>query len=233
MKKNWSCLLLCLSLATRIQPAAAAADPDSVYLFSYATSRNNHHNGLQYAWSRDQQDWRPIGNDFGYLKSDYGRWGAEKRMLSPYLFAGPDGLWHCIWSLNEQDPAFAHAASADLVNWKRQSYPLVKQGSNVVNLVARYDARQGYYTITYNSADGKSYGLTTKDFRTYGPVKEMPALQGGRQTVDLPDGKAEGQVHRVPWAVVGNLINAWELKQFKAQQDRETTRQDSQRFAGL
>ena len=62
---------------------ASANEPDSVYLFAYATAKNNNHNGLHFAWSRDQKTWYSIGNEFSYLKSDYGRWGFEKRMIDP------------------------------------------------------------------------------------------------------------------------------------------------------
>ncbi|MVT12273.1 alpha-L-arabinofuranosidase C-terminal domain-containing protein [Chitinophaga tropicalis] len=233
MNKNWSCILFCLALAFRPAPAAAAADPDSVYLFSYATGKNNNHNGLQYAWSRDREDWHPIGTDFGYLKSDYGSWGIEKRMLTPYLFPGADGLWHCIWALNERGNVFAHAASADLVNWKRQSYPEVKQGTTVKGIAAAYDNRQQLYIVFYNSADGKSYELSTKDFVSYSPVREIGSFKSASQQISLPGGRAEGQVHRVSWAVVEKLIQTYELKQYRSAQERETTQQDGQRFAGM
>ncbi|MBC7651286.1 MAG: alpha-L-arabinofuranosidase, partial [Deinococcales bacterium] len=84
---------------------------DSVYLFSYATLKNNSHNGLHFAWSKDGNNWASIGNEYSYLKCDYGKWGSEKRMISPYMLLGNDGIWHCIWSLNATEQVFAHAAS--------------------------------------------------------------------------------------------------------------------------
>lgn len=99
-----------------------ASQPDSAYLFSYATGKDNNHNGLHFAWSNDQENWHRIGPEHSFLRSDYGRWGTEKRMLSPYLTRTPDGLWHCYWTLNEQTETFGHAASTDLVYWGRQSY---------------------------------------------------------------------------------------------------------------
>lgn len=99
-----------------------ASKPDSAYLFSYATGKDNNHNGLHFAWSNDRENWHRIGPEHSFLRSDYGRWGSEKRMLSPYLTQTPDGLWHCYWTLNEYTETFAHAASADLIYWGRQSY---------------------------------------------------------------------------------------------------------------
>lgn len=239
MRKGWllHLLIVCavIQLAEATATVAAANNPDSVYLFSYATGKNNDHNGLHFAWSQDGQLWYTIGNEYGYLRSDYGRWGADKRMISPYLMRGKDGMWHCVWSLNEKDHLFAHAASADLVNWKRQSYPEAGGGSNVVQPVLRYDAGQHTYTIAHGSADGKYYRLSTADFKIYRPEGAIPASQYGDESVNvsLPGGSARGQVHRVAWTEVDRLIKAYEVKQYKRTQESETTKQDGERFAGL
>jgi alpha-L-arabinofuranosidase len=232
-------LLLAL-IAQAVQTAFAGAsnnnnEPDSVYLFSYSTNKNNHHNGLHFAWSRDRQQWYNIGNEYGYLRSDYGRWGAEKRMIAPYLVQGANGTWQCVWGLNERELLFAHASSPDLVYWGRQSYPAVKEGTNCLRPVIRYDGKQGSYTITYTDAAGKYYSVTTKDFKTYGIVAEVPAAQyaDSSVTITLPTGIATGQVHRVPWTVVEKLIKTYALKQYKNSQNNESTQQDPQRFAGL
>ncbi|MGB8194556.1 MAG: hypothetical protein WCF67_21670, partial [Chitinophagaceae bacterium] len=62
-------------------------EPDSAYLFSYGT------NGLRFAWSLDKEKWTAIGNGYAYVKSDYGRWGSEKKMIAPYLIQGRKGEW--------------------------------------------------------------------------------------------------------------------------------------------
>ena len=95
-------------------------EPDSVYLFSYAISKDAGRSGLQYAWSTDGKKWFPAGG--GYVKCDYGAWGAEKRMFHPMLTRSADGLWYCIWNLNEGKEEFGCAVSSDLMKWKAQSY---------------------------------------------------------------------------------------------------------------
>jgi len=209
--------------------------PDSAYLFSYSSDKNNDRGGLQFAWSQDKQQWHVIGNGFAFLKSDYGRWGSDKRMLSPWLIQAPDGIWHCIWSLNERDHLFAHAASADLVNWKRQSYPSIEAGPNFLHPKVQYDAGQRSYTITYTGDTGKQYRITTTDFKTYTPAAEItaPHYADGSVTITLPDGAATGQVHRVPWAVVERLIKTQELAQYNWQQQAESSIKDNERFAML
>lgn len=78
-------LLSFLFLTQEIVIASIA--PDSVYLFSYTTTKNSNKNGLHFAWSNDRSTWFAIGNEYGFLKSDYGRWGSEKRMYDPIELA--------------------------------------------------------------------------------------------------------------------------------------------------
>ena len=214
---------------------ALAKEPDSVYLFSYATAKNNHHNGLHFAWSRDNLSWYSIGNEFSYLKSDYGRWGSEKRMITPYLIQGAGGEWQCIWSLNERDKVFAHASSRDLVDWGRQSYPGTKTGMNILRPAMNYDSRSGIYTIMYTDSLGRHYMLTSKDFKTFSPVNDVPSSQYKNLsvTIDLPEGRVTGQLHFVAWEVVDKLIKTAELQQYKNMLYSESAKDDAQRFAGL
>lgn len=60
---------------------SAVAKIDSLYLFAYGTAKNDYHNGLHYAWSQDQENWIPIGPEYSFLRSDYGRWGSQKRCI--------------------------------------------------------------------------------------------------------------------------------------------------------
>lgn len=215
--------------------AALANEPDSVYLFSYATGKNNNHNGLHFAWSTDRKTWQPIGNEFAYLKSDYGRWGSEKRMIAPYLLQGAGGIWQCVWSLNERDNAFAHASSTDLVDWGRQSYPATKAGAAVLQPVVEYNRIAGSYTVTFADAAGKYYQVTTKDFKTYSAVQEVPATAYKNASISLalPAGNATGQLHYVAWPVVDKLIKTYELEKYRSGLYGESPKEDAQRFAGL
>ena len=212
-----------------------ANEPDSVYLFSYGTSKNSHKNGLHIAWSRDKEKWYTIGNEFSYVRSDYGTWGAEKRMLTPYLMQGPNGVWNCIWSLNEKDNVFAHASSIDLVDWGRQSYPVVNKGSNLIRPVLRYDKNQSAYHITYLDANNKAYKVSTADFKSYTPAVEIPAAQYSNPsvTISLPGGNVTGQIHKVAWTMVDKLIKTYQLKQYKNGLHNESAKQDAERFKDL
>lgn len=206
-----------------------ADQPDSVYLFSYGT------NGLRFAWSQDRQHWTSIGNGHAYVKSDYGAWGSEKRMYTPYLIQGRDGRWQAVWSLNDRTLQFAHAGSPDLISWGPQSYPYLQKGRNVLKPVISYDERSQTYTIVYTDADGKYFQTSTKDFKQYSPAQEVPASQYKNRSVSVKLGadQPEGQIHRVAWPVVNGLLKSYQLQQYNAALNAETTSQDAQRFAGL
>ena len=211
-----------------------ANQPDSVYLFSYATTKDHNTRGLHFAWSIDQKYWHSIGPEYGYVKSDFGRWGVQKRMIDPYLMQDSDGLWHCVWSLNENEKAFAHASSQDLVDWKRQSYPMVEQG-NCLRPVLKYNPAQKLFELTYVSSQNKYYCLSTANFKSYTPVKEVPSdsYVNSSKQITLAEGICTGQVHRVAWTVVDKLIGAYERKQYNEALGQERTEQDADRFADL
>ncbi|MFT3845708.1 MAG: alpha-L-arabinofuranosidase C-terminal domain-containing protein [Lacibacter sp.] len=212
-----------------------AGNPDSVYLFSYATVKNANHNGLHFAWSRDKENWFTIGNEYSFVRCDYGRWGSEKRMITPYLLQGQSGDWQMIWSLNEKEARFAHVSSPDLLYWDRQVYPQVSAGVNVMNPVLQYDAHAGQYNITYADKSNQYYRVTTNDFKLFGPAVKVAAsgYHDLSVTVLLPNGEARGQVHKVAWAVVDKIIKGYEAVQYKNSLYAETTMQDSIRFATL
>jgi alpha-L-arabinofuranosidase len=99
------------------------SEPDSAYFFAYAKEKSAGREGLLYAWSLDGKKWNPIGTDLAFVKSDYGRWGSEKRMINPILFPRDGGGWACAWQLSpEINGAYAQTFTTDFFNWGRQDY---------------------------------------------------------------------------------------------------------------
>jgi len=99
------------------------SEPDSAYFFAYAKEKSAGREGLLYAWSLDGKKWNPIGTDLTFVKSDYGRWGSEKRMINPILFPRDGGGWACAWQLSpEINGAYAQTFTTDFFNWGRQDY---------------------------------------------------------------------------------------------------------------
>ena len=83
------------------------------YLFAYFTSKNNNRNGLHFAWSTDGYRWTAIGPEYSFLKSDFGSWGTEKKMRDPFIMRGPDGVYHCLWTINWDAPRIGHVEPGD------------------------------------------------------------------------------------------------------------------------
>lgn len=112
---------------------------DSVYIKAYATERSRGQNGMHIAWSRDKEQWFYIGPEHSVVKSDYGTWGREKRMLTPVLSRNDMGLFECCWLVNETDSVVAYTNSPDLIYWFPQDYYSFAKSSALANGVA-FDA---------------------------------------------------------------------------------------------
>lgn len=219
-------------------PTSISNEPDSVFLFAYSTEKNANTNGLHFAWSIDEDNWTSIGPEMRFLFCDYGRWGTEKKMITPFLFHSPDGIWHCIWSLNNHVGAFAHAESKDLIYWLPQTYPTVSKENNCLDPEISFIPENQSYKITWISnsqGSKKAYCVTTNDFKTYSPVKEIQLSERikSRKQVII-SGKTEiGTIHKIAWSQLETLLNKQKLNAFRDQQWAETTKTDSTRFASL
>lgn len=148
MKPLLSLLSVVPLLATAQNNLPPASQADSAWLFSYATNKDNNHGGLHFAWSLDRQVWHEIGPEWNFVKSDYGTWGAEKRMLNPRMSRNQEGLWEVVWEVNERDNVLAYTCTRDFIHWKPQDYYKVGEGP-----VAHFQAQaDGYKEIVLPSA---------------------------------------------------------------------------------
>lgn len=231
MKKSSIYLLIILLFIPVFK--TIASEPTSAYLFAYATDKNSNHNGLHFAWSVDKENWFSIGPEHSYVKCDYGRWGSEKKMFSPFLIQSPDGMWHCVWSMNERDGAFASVSSPDLVYWGRQSYPLVMENGNCLAPEITYDNASKVYTVTWLSSDKQAYAVTTKDFKDYGSTKKVAGIANLRETAIISGKTETGTLHQVSWKVIDGLIKAQQLAAYKSILNAENSSTDKERFASL
>lgn len=206
-----------------------ANEPDSAYLFAYGDENGS---GLYFAWSIDGQRWHPIGHRHTFLKSDYGRWGSQKRMHNPFLFHAPDGQWHCVWSLNQEDGAVAHTVSSDLVHWKPQSYPVLMPHGNCLNPEIIYDAQKKGFHILWQS-DKQTEGLFqsfTTDFRHYTPAISPEQHPNSRNEIAVGGALKRGTVHPVAWELIDHLISAQRLAAYKQLQNSERVTMNPDHF---
>ena len=124
------------ALALAVALPLCANEPDSVYLFSY---NPNPVQGLSFAYSADGRTWTSVADGAAFVKSDYGTWGAEKKMHRPVLARQADGTWQLTFEVNHQTNQYAIATSPDLIHWKPQAYPYVASREVVQQLFDDYE----------------------------------------------------------------------------------------------
>ena len=213
-------------------------EPDSAYIFAYTTAKHNNTTGLQVAWSIDRENWHGIGPEFRFLGSDFGAWGSQKKMFNPFLFQDENGLYHCLWTLNNETGQLAHAASEDLINWKRQSYPEVQEDGNVLDLEVSFDADNKNYLITWLSEqNGQAmiFKTTTSDFKNYSATKDATASdrRNVRESILLDGEMQKGVIKKVSWSTIAALIKWEQWSKFHEQERADNTSFDPVRFKDL
>ncbi|MCC9135606.1 alpha-L-arabinofuranosidase C-terminal domain-containing protein [Pontibacter silvestris] len=228
--------LLCLLIFFPGLASAAniSAQPDSVFLLAY--SKDEGKSGLLLAWSNDKKNWYGIGPDHRFLFSDFGSWGTQKRMFAPDLFQDEKGVWHCVWSLNDNVQQFAHAASANLYDWGRQSYPVVMKSGSVSN--PEISGKNGKFLITWQHEEGESngyYQTTTTDFKNYAPTTAVADKErlNRRVKAEIDGTTYEGVVNKVSWGLVDDLIKNYQWTKFHESEKAEKMADDPVRFASL
>ncbi len=103
-------------------PAYTIQGKDSIcQIFIYSPAPNQ---GLHLAYFTDDERWVDVGQ---LCASDYGPWGAEKKMYNPFVVKANDGTWRALWSVNQHAPQFAVAYSEDLITWRPQDYPIIRE----------------------------------------------------------------------------------------------------------
>ncbi len=219
-------------------PSVSPAAPDSAYIFAYSTLKNGGRGGLHFAWSADRKNWFAIGPEMRFLFCDYGRWGSQKRLVTPFLFRDKANTWHCVWSVNENDGVFTHATSNDLVYWFPQTYPQVSAGHCLLPEISQ-NINTGEFLITWLVNNGtygsQIFGTTSSDFKKYtlSVQIESSSRLNSREQVLISGNMETGTVQKVAWAEIETLLNKKLIEDRKSSQNAESTKDDAVRFAGL
>ena len=106
-------ICMCVSLSN-----LHADTPEQGWLKPYVNGR-----GLAFEYSSDSLHWQILGGGRTFVDSDFGTWGAEKKMSDPCLFVSDEGLWTLMWIPNPRYNQYAICTSPDLIHWKPQDYP--------------------------------------------------------------------------------------------------------------
>ena len=167
-------------------------------------------------------------NDVGQLcSSDYGTWGAEKKMYHPSICRAMDGSWRLVFQVNDRAPLFAASYSRDLVTWRPQDYPRVK-GLRCLKpvVVPTGDA----FSVYYLSADGSTHRLdATHDFRHFFNEKIATAdtMMWHRDTVNINGEQVIGQIFSVSDAELQIVRNEFRQQGEKWAQANERMHDDA------
>ena len=152
--------LLTIALALCSTTLLPAQTDDTKRVFIYSPGQGD---GLHIA-VQENSLWRDAGR---LCSSDYGTWGAEKRMFHPSVTRAKDGTWRLVFQVNDHSPLFAAAYSRDLVNWRPQDYPIMKTSQCLEPVV--FENEDGTFDIYYKSPQGKRWTSATPNFRHFTP----------------------------------------------------------------
>lgn len=199
-------------------PAYSIVGKDSTcQVFIYSPAENQ---GLHLAYFTDDERWVDVGQ---LCASDFGPWGSEKKMYRPFVMKANDGTWRALWSVNSRSPQFAVAYSEDLVTWRPQDYPIMKEMG--ITDVAAYQMDDGTFDIYLKTAKGKRYVHADRNFRTF----EEDSLEAAaddilwqRDTATINGKRYEGNDFEIP-AVHLDYIRSWHKA--LAEENRENSRQ--------
>ena len=189
-------MLLALQAATVM--AQAEDVPRSVFIYSPGETR-----GLHIA-VQENDVWRDAGQ---LCSSDYGTWGAEKRMYHPSVARAKDGTWRLVFQVNDRAPLFAAAFSRDLVNWRPQDYPIMSTSKCLEPVV--FENPDGTFDIYYKSPEGKRWTSATPNFRDFTPDRDSQISDDAwlRDTATVGGQLFEGnsfEIAQKEWTVIEN-----------------------------
>lgn len=81
-------------------------------------------------------------------------------MYRPFVLKANDGTWRALWSVNKTSPQFAVAYSEDLVTWRPQDYPIMKEKN--ISDVAAYQMEDGTFDLYLKTEKGKDTFMPTR-----------------------------------------------------------------------
>ena len=171
-------------------------------------------------------------DDLGRLcSSDYGTWGAEKKMYQPSLCRANDGSWRLVFQLNDIAPLFGASYSRDLVTWRPQDYPRVnsQKCKNPV-VVAEGDA----FKVYYQTANGDTRRISTDaDFRHFIGDEAVKAdvRLWHRDTVSIKGEQQTGQIFTMTDAEVQRVRDDFRLQGEKWAPTNERMHDDAQKLS--
>ena len=203
-----------LLLAATFAQMAVAGIPDSVYVKPIESPNGG---GLFLEWSADATFWKSA-TERRVLGSDYGTWGAEKRLYAPSLAKGSDGLLVVVFQVNDRVNQFAVTTTRDLIHWRPQDYPYMEGVAQCLEPVARFQGDE--LVVTFHDKEGRFYETRSRDLIRF--------------SAPLPvEDRREPARVRVPYSMVQSLADSHKAQAAREALYGELARDNEARFANL
>lgn len=232
--RTWILMAVATAVATAwgadAKPAYTVLASDTVcQVFIYSPGERD---GLHLAYLGNDGQWQHVGQLCG---SDYGPWGAEKRMHNPSVAHAADGTWRLVFSVNNVAPCLAVAYSEDLVTWRPQDYPRfsVKGCLDPVAFAMDDGTTDIYFR---DAAGGKHYVQASADFRHFTEDKALSTIDDVawlRDTATVGSRQMEGYLFDIPKLHLDYVRQWFQALADDGRRSSENMNDDGQRFASL
>lgn len=167
------------------------SDAESVEVFVFSDPKIKLWRPLQIAYKSGGK-W--VASENKILTSFFGdrRLRPPRQMATPYLFAGKDGLCHCIWAFGDGRNEFAHSSTPDFFAWSKQDNAKLPDGVKFLNPVVK--PSDGGYTVFFKNGNDGFMKTETADFKSYSKPQKIDASEYPNEYawIELPRGKYEG-----------------------------------------
>jgi len=177
------------------------------------------------------EGWQEIGQ---LCSSDYGTWGAEKRMYHPSVARAKDGTWRLVFQVNDKSPMLAAAYSKNLVNWRPQDYPIMSTRQCLKPVVFAND--NGSFDIYYQTKGGdKRWVSASNDFRKFSKDEKslIDAAAWTRDTATIAGQLQEGCQFDISATELNTITSHFAAQKEDARLSAERMHDDAKNLADL
>ena len=186
--------------------------------------------GLHIA-QQTETGWKELGQ---LCSSDYGTWGAEKRMYHPSVARANDGSWRLVFQVNDKSPLFAAAYSKDLVSWRPQDYPIMTTSQCLQPTV--FANENGSFDIYFKTKGGeKRWVSASNDFRQFSKDEKslIDDVAWTRDTAMVNGLSVDGCLFELSAAEMGVITDYFNRLAQDGKQSQERMYEDAKNFPDL
>lgn len=188
--------------------------------------------GLHVAYLTDGEQWQDLGQ---LSVPDYKLLGTPKTMSNPYVFHAADGTWRLLYGVGESASCFGAVYSDDLVGWRHQVYPEMKEKG--VRQPVMFQMDDGSFDIYFKLKDGtRRYVKADKAFRNFNEFADASSISDDAWLMDtatVDDKLYEGNMFEVPKLQLDYLEMYFNALANDKKQCTESMKDDGSRFANI